>query len=374
MASFKNEPLFSKGILNAEFFDIATDNLIGYSQYVTNFALNGTVNNGEVEGGVGNGLIMVIPDTARLNVTAQTADTTLETMGLPIGATVTGNGVVETVIGVAASGSSLSLTGAVAPLGGENVVCYVLTSTGSDRAAVEAASGTAYQVDDSGNVVGFNAVSGNTYCVKYFTQNSSALQLNIPALFSGKVCRAHFAVNLYAKKAGSDVMESSVVAIRHYYFPYYYFTAGLQDSASQTTPGTTDLSGMCLTYEEAITNGSCANVGAQRYGFIVDEYLGTNSSTANVDGLYFIGLGAGATIAVSENLTLPLKYSVSNVLVNISDMSAVTINSSATGTASVSGNVVTGVAAGTATITATVTNSRTGVTYTDTVTVTVTSA
>lgn len=372
MASFKNEPLFSKGILNAEFFDIATDNLIGYSQYVTNFALNGTVNNGEVEGGVGNGLVMVIPDTARLNVTAQTADTTLETMGLPIGATVTGNGVVETVIGVAATGSSLSLTGAVAPLGGENVVCYVLTSTGSDRAAVEAASGTAYRVDDSGTVVGFNAVSGNTYCVKYFTQNSSALQLNIPALFSGKVCRAHFAVNLYAKKAGSDVMESSVVAIRHYYFPYYFFTAGLQDSASQTTPGTTDLSGMCLTYEEAITNGSCANVGAQRYGFIVDEYLGTNSSTANVDGLYFIGLGAGATIAVSENLTLPLKYSVNNVLVNISDMSAVTISSSATGTASVSGNVVTGVAAGTATITATVTNSRTGVSYTDTVTVTVT--
>lgn len=371
MASFKNEPLFSKGILNAEFFDIATDNLVGYSQYVTNFGLNGTVNNGEVEGGVGNGLIMVIPDTARLNVTAQTADTTLETMGLPIGASVHGDGVVETVIGVAATGDTLTLTGAVAPLGGENVVCYVLTSTGSDKATVESGSGTAYQVDESGNVTGFTAISGNTYCVKYFVQNSSALQLDIPALFSGKVCRAHFAVNLYAKKAGSDVMESSVVAIRHYYFPYYFFTAGLQDSASQTTPGTTDLSGMCLTYEEAITSGSCANVGAQRYGFIVDEYLGTNSSTSNIDGIYFVGVGAGVNVGAEDSLALPIKYSVNNVLTNISDMSAVTFSSSAEAVATVSGNVVTGVSSGTAVITATVTNSRTGVTYTDTVSVTV---
>jgi len=374
MDSYKKEALFSKGIVNVEFFDPATDNLLLYSQYVTNFGLSSSMNNGEIEGGVGNGLIMVIPDSARLSVTAQTADTSLNSMAIPVGGTVKGNGVIPVVLGVAASGTTISISNAVAPLGGDNVVCYVLTSTGSDKAAVEANSGMAYQVNDDGSIAGFTAVNGSTYCVKYFVENSSALELDIPALFAPKVVRAHFAVNLYAKKQGSDVMESSIAAIRHYYFPYYFPTAGLQDSASQTTPGTTDLSGMCLTYEQAIEEGDCASIGKQQYGFIVDEFLGENSSTANVDGLYFVGLGAGVSVVVDDTVTLPIRYSVNNVLTNISDMSAVTITSGTTGVATVSGNVVTGVSAGTAVITASVTNSRTGVTYTDTVTVTVTAS
>lgn len=372
MDSFKKEALFSKGIVNVEFFDPATDNLLLFSQYVTNFGLSSSMNNGEIEGGVGNGLIMVIPDSARLSVTAQTADTSLNSMAIPIGASVKGNGVIETVVGVAAAGDTLTLSNAVAPLGGDRKVCYLLTSSGSDKASVEANSGLAYAVADDGTVTGFTAVSGATYCVKYFVQNSSALQLDVPAMFAPKVVRAHFAVNLYAKKQGSDVMESSIAAIRHYYFPYYFPTAGLQDTASQTTPGTTDLSGMCLTYEQALAEGDCSSIGAQQYGFIVDEFLGANSSTANVDGLYFVGLGSGVSVAAGESLVLPLRYSVNNTLVNISDMSAITTTSSDTGVATVSGNSVTGVAAGTATITATVTNSRTGVSYEDAVTVTVT--
>ena len=372
-ASFKQEPIFSKGICYAEWFDVSTDNLLGFSQFVTNFGLNGTMNNGEVEGGVGNGLVMMIPDSARLAVTAQTADANLNNMALPIGATVGGNGVIETVIGVTATGTSISVSNAVAPLGGQNgAVCYVLSSSGSDRTAVEADSGIAYPVANDGTITGFTAVSGNTYCVKYFVENSSALKLSIPALFAPKVVRAHFAVNLYAKKAGNSVMESSIVGIRHYYFPYYFFTAGLQDTASQTSTGTTDLSGQCLSFEEAIAAGSCANSGAMQYGFIVDEQIGADSSTSNVKGIYFIGGGAGATVAVGNTINLPIKYDVNDVLTNISDMSAVTFESSVPAKATVNGNAVTGVAAGDTVITATVTNSRTGVQYSDTINVTVT--
>lgn len=374
--TFSPEEVFSKGIVEAEFFDPATDNLLGYSRYVADFSLQGSMNNGEVAAGPGNGLVMMIPDSARLNVTATTADSALNNTALAVGGAISGNGVVETVIGVTAAGTTIQLNNATSPLGGQNgAVCYVLTSTGNDKAAVEAASGIAHAVDQSGNIEGFTAVSGNTYCVKYFTQNSSAQQLSVPALFSPKVVRAHFAVNCYAKKTGGDVMASSLYKIRHYVFPYYFFTNPMEDTLSQTATGTVNLSGTCLTYQEAISNGTCANTNtAGTYGYIVDEYVGANTSTAAVDGIYFIGLGGGASVAASQTLTLPVQFSVNGVLTPISDMDQVTFASSATGKATIPehSNVVTGVASGTANITATVTNSRTGVEYSDTVVITVT--
>lgn len=370
--TFKPEELFSKGIVYAEFFDPATDDLLGYSRYVADFSLAGAMNNGEVEAGPGNALVMMIPDSSRLNITATTADSALNNMALPVGGTLAGNGVVETTTAITATGTTLLLSNAVAPLGGENgAVCYILTSTGSDRATVEAQSGTAHAVVD-GSIQNFNAVSGATYCVKYFYNNSSAQQLTVPAMYAAKVVRAHFAVNCYAKKVGSDALNSSLYKIRHYVFPYYFFTNPMEDTLSQTATGTVNLSGTCLSYQEAAAEGVCNVDTAGIYGYVVDEYVAQNSSTAAVDGIYFIGLGAGASVAVGASLSLPLKYSVNGVLTTISDMSAVTVTSGTTASATVDGNVVTGVSAGTSVITASVTNSRTNETYTDTITVTVT--
>jgi hypothetical protein len=371
--TFKPEELFSKGIVYAEFFDPATDDLLGYSRYVADFSLAGAMNNGEVEAGPGNGLVMMIPDSARLNITATTADSALNNMALAVGGTLSGNGVVETTTAITAASGTLLLNNAVAPLGGENgAVCYILTSTGSDRNAVEAQSGVAHSVD--GNAVqDFEAVPGNTYCVKYFYQNSSAQQLTVPAMYAAKVVRAHFAVNCYAKKTGGDVLSSSLFKIRHYVFPYYFFTNPMEDTLSQTATGTVNLSGTCLSYQEAASEGVCNVESAGVYGYVVDEYVGgESSSTAAVDGIYFIGLGAGVSVPADESMTLPIKYSVNGILTTISDMSAVTFTSSDEAVATVDGNSVTGVSAGTSVISASVTNSRTGETYEDTITVTVT--
>ena len=134
MASFKPDYVFSKGIGYGEFFDPATDKLVGFSEYITDFGLNGSLNTGDVEGGPGNMLIMCIPDTARLAVTAKTADAMLNNMAMTVGAELHGNGIIETVTGVVASGNTLSLTGAVAPPGGANgPVAYVITSSGGTR-------------------------------------------------------------------------------------------------------------------------------------------------------------------------------------------------------------------------------------------------
>ena len=377
MYTFKPQALFTKGIAYAEFFDVNNNNLLGYSPFVTDFGLNGSMNDGDVEGGIGNQLIISLPDTARLEVTATTADSALNNMALTIGAQLAGNGIIETMTGVVASGSSISVQNAVAPYGTDDVVCYVLTSSGADKAAVEAGSGQAYIVGAGGTIQGFTAVSGNTYCVKYFVRNSSADELTIPALFQPAVVRAHFAVNVYSQK-GSDAMTGSLVKIRHYYFPRYQFNNPLQVTESQTTPGTTDLGGRCLTYQQAAEAGVCAdNSNSNAYGFIVDEIVGSDTSTAKVEGIYFIGLGGGFNMALNESLALPVKYAVNGVLTDISDMSQVTFESGTAATASFANehsNTLTANATGTSVLTVSVTNSVTGEVFTDKATVTVTAS
>lgn len=374
--TFAPEEIFSKGIVYAEFFDIATDNLLGFSRMVSGFNPQGSMNAGDVEGGVGNQLQMRIPDTCRLNITATTADSHLNNMALPVGAELSANGVIETSKAITASAATLQVSNAVAPLGGQNgAVAYVLSSSGTDNATVQAASGSAHAVDASGNIADFVAIPGNVYCVKYFTTQSSALQLSIPALFGAAVVRAHFAVNCYAKKSGNDVMASSLVKIRHYYFPYYSFTNPLNDTLSQTATGTVDLSGTCLSYQQAADLCGAENAGY--YGYIVDEIIGDEAGTSLVDGIYFIGLGSGLSVVKSTTRALPVKYSVSGVLADISDMSQVTFTaaSSAVSFADPHSNVMTaGSTAGNTTVTVSVTNSKTGETYSDTIPVTVTAS
>ena len=376
--TFKPEELFSKGIVYAEFFDPATDDLLGYSRYVADFSLAGAMNNGEVEAGPGNALVMMIPDSARLNITATTADSALNNMALAVGGSLSGNGIVETTVAITATGTSLALANAAAPLGGQNgAVCYILTSTGSDRDTVEAASGIAHAVE-GGTIQDFEAINGQTYCVKYFYENSSAQKLTVPSMFAPKVVRAHFAVNCYAKKTGADVLSSSLFKIRHYVFPYYFFTNPMEDTLSQTATGTVNLSGTCLTYQEAASEGVC-NVDTNGiYGYVVDEYVGGEStSTAAVDGIYFIGLGAGVSIVKSTSMVLPVKYSVNGQLTNISDWSEVTFTA-ASEVVSFSDEhdpeMAAGSSAGNTTVTVSVTNSRTSKTYTDTIPVTVTNS
>ena len=369
MYTFKPQALFTKGIAYAEFFDVNNDNLLGFSPFVTDFGLNGSMNDGDVEGGIGNQLIISLPDTSRLEVTATTADSALNNMALTIGAQLGGNGIIETMTAiVAGAGGTLTIQNAVAPYGADKAICYVLTSTGSDKAAVEAGSGRACEIDPSSGVVDFEGQVDQTYCVKYFVRNSSADELTIPALFQPAVVRAHFAVNVYSQKGG-DAMTGSLVKIRHYYFPRYQFNQPLQITESQTTPGTTNLSGRCLTYQQALESGVCSDANNAAYGFIVDEYVGSgDASTSGVQGIYFVYGSDVLTVQRGQTVTIPVKYDVNGVLTDISDMDQVTFTvTSNVGTfANAHSNVFTASTDGTnGRVNVSVTNSVTGAVYED---------
>lgn len=371
--SFNPHELFTKGVVYGEFFDVATDNLVGFSRYISDFNIAGSMNPGPIEGGPGNMLIMNIPDSSRLAFTARTTDDALENVALTIGQSLSGNGKVETSRAIVANANTLNISGAVAPYGGSRAVAYIISSSGQDKAEVRANSGVAHEVNANGDIQGFTAVSGNTYCVKYFIEVSSAQQLTVPGLFQPKAVRAHFAVNCYAKGEGTSANSGTIVKIRHYYIPYYFFTNPLNDAVNQTTNGSVDLSGNCLTYND-VEGSVCANNMMPNYCYIVDEFV-DGGSTQTVQGIYFVGAGSGVSVAAGSTAQLTVKYEIDGKLSNISDMSQVTFTSGNTGTASFAdahSGVVSGVAAGSTTVTVSVTNELTGVSYSDSVTVTVT--
>ena len=110
------------------------------------------------------------------------------------------------------------------------------------------------------------------------------------------------------------------------------------------------------------------------YCYIVDEFV-SGTSTGAVEGIYFVGAGAGVTVENGSTVTLVAKYDVAGALTNISDMNEVTFATAAEATAKFNdphSPVLSGVAAGNTTATVTVTNSVTKATYTDTIPVTVT--
>ena len=379
MANFNDQELFTKGVAYAEFFDVGSDELLAYSRYVTDFGMNGTMNDGDIEGGIGNQLIMSIPDTTRLEITATTANSDLGMLALPIGGLLQYDGIVETSTIITANGTTLAAPqNAVAPYGAENgPVCYVIAAMKDGVAANVPNNGTPYYINQGGNLEGFEAEAGTSYCVKYWTRVSSAEELQIPANYQPSIARAHFAVNVYARSGDGSAMSGSLAKIRHYYIPRYQFNQPLQITENQTTPGTTNLGGRALSYADALSGGFCAAAGNEGYGYIVDEIVG-GGATDTVQGIYFIGAGGGVEVATGFSEEVALKYDINGRLTQISDMSAnVELSSSAEGVATVSaGNngyvTIRGVASGTATITASVENSKTGVTYTDSITVTVT--
>ena len=112
------------------------------------------------------------------------------------------------------------------------------------------------------------------------------------------------------------------------------------------------------------------------YGYVVDEYV-SGDSTVAVDGIYFIGLGAGVSLVKDTDMVLPVKYSVNGVLTNISDFSKVTFTAASAVVSFADSHdptMTAGSAAGNTTVTVSVTNSKTNKTYTDTIPVTVTAS
>lgn len=349
MAFQKNRAArYAKGFSEAYVYDVSTGDLMLYSNKFKTGNIATSMNEGAIEGGLGNKLLANIPDTVRVKGSFEAADFSLEARGLQMGSTVQYNGVSLTREEIIATGTSLTVSK-------QPAAAYGQASTEQVYNCYVDNDGVNYGVDkDTKQVQGFTAVVGKKYCVYYYTEIVSAESLAVPTTFAPVIGSMVIKTPIYSEN-GTSGRNSSLAGILYNFYPRAQFIGGDAGiNGSQTEASTTSWNFEVLAYDEAdVTCSECANDNSV-YGYMVFVPCNTADTLSAVKGLVVVG----NTIPLKVNAAkqLPVFYFMDNGQLVTPTYADLTYTSSAASTATVSATgEIKGIAAGTATITAKVT-------------------
>lgn len=332
------DPVYAKGTMDVWCWNPATGDLDYYSNKIQTNQFQTNVNLSPVNAGVGNPVVINLPDTSEATLTLTAADVSLAARRLSVGGTISYNGIIPFCEAVTADGTSLQVSN-------PPVAAYGM----SEAYAFIDNDGTAYQIDtDSYIVQNFTATAGQTYQVRYFIRAASAQELRIASVFAPAVEVVMLRIPAYSAQ-GSTANQGSHVGDFYIWIPRMQFNGNAATDASQTAASTTDISGTALSYDEAVNANSCEE--SERYGALAYMvYMPLAGATSAVEGLAVVG--GGISVKAGDSAQIPVKYVINGQLVqpNYADM---TYTSSAVGTATVGEHtgIVTGVQAGSADIT-----------------------
>ena len=327
---------YLKGMVEAQFFDTANGNLRYYTNKLQDTSITSSVNMGEITAGIGNGVVISIPDSGTLSIDLTEAAFSLTARGLQAGQPVTYNGVHEITEVVTATGATITLPStAVRGLGDADIYAYV----GSD--------GTAYKVVEN-QIVGFTATAGESYCVRYNIQNPSATQLDIKSVISPDIVRCVLKYPAYST-ANADALTGSLSAYYYVIIPRMQFGGNVGIEGNQTTPSTTSLAGTALTYDDAAESGVCVNASMPHLAYIVRVPVG--DVTSDIVGLAVVG--GQIDMTAGETMLAPVKFVMPDGSLIQPDYSLLTFTITSGGTyASVAADgTISALAAGSAEIT-----------------------
>ena len=282
---------YLKGMIEAQFFDTANGNLRYYTNKLQDTNVTSSVNMGEITAGIGNGVVITIPDSATLSVDLTEAAFSLVGRGLQAGQPVTYNGIHEITEVVVASSSTITLPStAVRGLGDAAIYAYV----GTD--------GTAYTV--TGNAIdGFTATPGDSYCVRYNIMNPSATQLDIKSVMTPDIVRAVLKYPAYST-SNADALTGSLSAYYYVIIPRMQFGGNVGIEGNQTTPSTTSLAGTALTYDDAADAGVCVSASMPHLAYIVRVPVG--DTTQSIMGLAIVG--GEVNMTAGDTMLAPVKF------------------------------------------------------------------
>lgn len=342
-ASLDHMVLYAKGTMEVKCFDPATNNLVYYSRKMSTSQLQSTVNLGAINAGIGNPVVIQIPDTPSLTLNLTAADFSLAGRALAVGGTLTYNGVVPVDEVVEAEGEVLTVSQVpCAPLGGCDIVGYV----GND--------GAAYSIDPvSMQVQNFTAEAGKRYCVHYYTVNAGAKQFGVDTLMNPAVVRTLISIPLYAVDAKeANPLNGSRVGTLYTTVPRMQFNGDISTDGSQTTPASTIMTGTALSYNEACQAGiQCGSAASPKLAYMVEELFGSAEQFAT--GLAIVG-GNDIEVAAGQTAAIPVKWVMDDGSLGTPLMSELSFVSGTPTVATVSSRgVVTGVADGTSAVTIT---------------------
>lgn len=347
---FGDPNLFVKGLIDVTITDPSTGNIIGYNKVLSDGAFTTSMNLGEVEGGLGNALAAIIPDTSRLSGTLTSQTFSMEHRALIAGGTISYDGISPVCEEITATGTSLSVSGNPVKDYGqaaddEYCRCYVRESGASSYL------GTNYEIDaTTKKVQNFTATSGTTYIVTYFA-NTNAKVLPLPANFTPSVASLRFKMPVYSMQ-GASVSQSNKVGTLWFIVPSAVFTGDAGLSANQTSNSTTDYAWQALSTDDNLPSCDACSTSNANYAYYV--YVPCDGTGSLVEGLAVIG--GEVEVAVSGTAQIPVKYVMADGSLAQPTYTDLTYVSGSTSTATVSASgVVTGVAEGDTDVTITYT-------------------
>lgn len=364
MVNLMTPYLYAKGTCNVVVRNISTGDVDYQSNKVQTAQMQTTVDMGAIQAGIGNATAIQIPHNAALNLTLTNADFSMSGRAMSVGSQLAYGGIAPTCEVVTAASTQLQITNlpAAAPYGYLKNICNVV------EAGVTNAPGTAYEIDDNGNVVGFTAEVGKSYTVTYFKQNPSAEYFNVGGAFSPAIKHVTVQIAVYSTDGTQNATQGTKVGDLYIIIPRMQFSGKADIDGSQTANAPTDLSGTALTFDEASNVGVCSDCAIPGLAQIM--YVPAANASASVQGMAVVG--GGFTIASGNSAVLPIKWVMPDGSLQQPVYNEMTYSIPTEGQtyATVDTNgLVTALSAGSTTITATLT-ANPQITYTGALTVT----
>lgn len=337
--SFNRKYKYLKGVYEFKFFS-HTRELLYYDNKLTDGNIETSVNMGEITAGIGNVPVILLPDSAKFNITYTAADVDLRSRMLQTGGTLGYNGITDTCEIINATGTELTVSATPAiPYGADIYACYVN------------GDGTPYQIDPTTKKVkDFVATAGQTYSVRYYVSKPTSEVLDIKSLFSPHIGTAEIKMPVFASADKSTAKYGSLVGYWHVIAPNFQFGGNAGLNTNQTTAATSSLSGQALAYDDP--NGNACDSGTPSLVYMVYEPI---DPTEGVEDMIVLG-GGQMDLKVGQTAVIPVKFVMKDGSMSQPDLTALTYQSAADATASVStAGVVEGKTAGDTEITITCT-------------------
>ena len=299
--TFGDPNLFVKGVAEQIFFDPTNGNIVGYDKTATEGSVSITANLAEITGGMGNQLIGVLPDTARVSGTYTSAAFSLQTRERIMGGEIAYNAVAQVCETIVADSAVLIVSGNPAPTYGqsendEDYWCYV-------SRAGERSQGRNVSVDPTtGTVQDFTAVIGEKYEVTYYTHKVSAQTLAIPTIWNPVVMTVQTRYGVYARQNGSA--ERGILRGWLYFIaPRCILNSDAGANANQTANANTSGSWIALPERpENMPLCDCGDVVRPLAYYVYSPCAGENDAVESV-----VSVGNGLSLYVGRSKQLPIK-------------------------------------------------------------------
>lgn len=351
MIQLNNRYLFAKGTCNVVVSDPSDGHIDYQSNKVQTSQLTTSVSMNEIRAGLGNAIAIQLPSDSAINLELTAADFSLNTRAMQLGSSVTYNAAAPVCEVIAASTSTLTLTTAstpVAPQGFSKAIAYV--SDGVSDAA------TAYDIDNSKNIVGFSATPGTTYRVYYWLKNASAQQLTAYSVFAPAIKHVTIQIAVYSTENVASASNASLVGWLYCIIPRMQFSAKADTDGSQSANVTSVLSGTALSYDPDADVTVCTDCGLSELAYWV--YVPNGDVTQSIESLAVIG--GGLSIVNGSTAQIPVRFLMDDGSLVVPDYTLMTYSSSPSGKVTISASgLITATATGTTTVTATLTADNT---------------